>query len=102
MNPVASGPNALGPQEGSPISALDGNAIAGTLVAVFGAEMTTAAGACVSCGRRSLVGEFAVYLRGPGSVVRCRHCAGVVMVLVEAHGVTCVDLQGLEALERPA
>jgi uncharacterized protein DUF6510 len=81
------------------MAALDGNAIAGTLVSVFGAELTTATGVCASCGRRSLVGEFAVYLRGPGTVVRCRRCAGVVMVIVEAHGVSCVDLQGLEALE---
>jgi hypothetical protein len=84
------------------MAALDGNAIAGTLVAVFDTEMTTAIGVCASCGRRSLVGEFAVYLRGPGTVVRCRHCAGVVMVIVEAHGVSCVDLRGLEALEPAA
>lgn len=81
---------------------LDGNAIAGTLTAVFGTELTTATGACASCGRRSLVGEFVVYLRGPGTVVRCRHCAAVVVVIVEAHGVSCVDLQGLEALEPAA
>jgi hypothetical protein len=81
------------------MAALDGNAIAGTLVAIFDTEMTTAIGTCASCGRRSLVGEFAVYLRGPGTVVRCRHCAGVVMVIVEAHGFSCVDLQGLESLE---
>jgi Family of unknown function (DUF6510) len=81
------------------MTGLDGNAMAGTLVAVFGTELTTAIGACASCGRRSPVGEFAVYLRGPGTVARCRHCAAVVMVIVEAHGVSCVDLQGLEALE---
>jgi DNA-directed RNA polymerase subunit RPC12/RpoP len=79
--------------------ALDGNAIAGTLMAVFGAEMTTATGTCANCGMRTLVGEFDVYLRAPGTVVRCRHCGGAVMVLVEAHGVICVDLRGLEALE---
>jgi hypothetical protein len=84
------------------MAALDGNAIAGTLVTVFGTELTTATGTCASCGRRSLVGEFAVYLRGPGTVVRCRHCSGVVMVIVETHGVSCVDLQGLEALEPAA
>jgi hypothetical protein len=84
------------------MTALDGNAIAGTLVATFGTELTTAIGGCASCGRRSPVGEFAVYLRGPGTVVRCRYCAGLVMVIVEAHGVTCVDLQGLEALEPEA
>ena len=80
--------------------ALDGNAIAGTLLAVFGTEMTTATGACGHCGTRSLVGEFNVYLRAPGTVVRCRHCGGAVMVLVEVHGVMCVDLRGLEALEQ--
>jgi hypothetical protein len=80
------------------VAALDGNAIAGTLVAVFETELTTAIGACASCGRRSLVGEFAVHLPGPGTVVRCRHCAAVVMVIVEIHGVSCVDLRGLEAL----
>jgi DNA-directed RNA polymerase subunit RPC12/RpoP len=79
--------------------ALDGNAIAGTLMAVFGTEMTTATGACADCGTRSLVGEFDVYLRGPGTVARCRHCGSMVMVLVEVHGVMCVDLRGLEALE---
>jgi Family of unknown function (DUF6510) len=84
------------------MAALDGNAIAGTLVTVFGTELTTATGTCASCGRRSLVGEFAVYLHGPGTVVRCRHCAAVAMVVVEVHGVSCVDLQGLEALEPAA
>jgi hypothetical protein len=81
------------------MEALDGNAIAGTLMALFGTELTTATGACACCGRRSLVGEFAVYLRGPGTVVRCRRCACMVMVIVDAYGVSCVDLRGLEALE---
>jgi hypothetical protein len=81
------------------MAALDGNAIAGLLEAVFGIEMTTASGACAGCGRRSVVAEFAVHLQGPGTVVRCRHCGGVVMVLVEVREVTCVDLNGLEALE---
>jgi hypothetical protein len=81
------------------MDALDGNAIAGTLVAVFGREMTTATGICASCRTRSVVGELCVYLRAPGTVVRCRHCANVVMVLVEAHGVTCVDVRGLAAFQ---
>ena len=84
------------------MAALDGNAIAGTLVAVFATELTTAVGTCASCGTRSLVGELAVYLRGPGTVVRCRHCAAVVMVIVEVRGVSGVDLRGLEALEPAA
>jgi hypothetical protein len=78
---------------------LDGNAIAGTLMATFGTELTTAIGGCASCRRRSPVGEFVVYVRGPGTVARCRHCAAMLMVIVEAHGIACVDLEGLEALE---
>jgi hypothetical protein len=79
------------------MTALDGNAIAGMLVAIFGTELTTAIGGCASCGRHSPVGEFAVYLRGPGTVARCRYCTAVLIVVVEAHGVACVDLGGLEA-----
>jgi hypothetical protein len=34
------------------MAALDGNAMAGTLLAVIDAELTTAIGACASWGRR--------------------------------------------------
>ena len=37
------------------MATLDGNAIAGMLEAVFGAEMTTASGACAGCGVRSVL-----------------------------------------------
>ncbi len=83
------------------MQALDGNAIAGTLTAVFGADLTTSTGTCVSCAARAIVGELAVYLRAPGTVVRCRHCDQVLMVFVEVRGVTCVDLRGLAALDPP-
>lgn len=78
---------------------LDGNAIAGTMMGVFGHEMTTELGTCATCGACSTVGEFRVYLRVPGEVARCRHCGSVVMVFVESRGVTCVDLRGLAALD---
>jgi hypothetical protein len=81
------------------MDALDGNAIAGKLLAVFGTEITAATGTCACCGTRSMVGELGIYLRAPGVVVRCRHCYGVVMVFVEVRGVTCVDLRGLTALD---
>jgi len=41
------------------MDALDGNAIAGQLVVVFGKEMTTATGECGRCGRRGPVAEVA-------------------------------------------
>jgi hypothetical protein len=78
---------------------LDGNAIAGQLYDVFGAEMTTATGVCASCGARHQLGEQYVYLRGPGTVVRCKSCQSIVAVLVEIRGCTCVDLQGLAEIE---
>ena len=81
-------------------AALDGNAIAGVLLDVFGAEMTTATVTCAACGATAQVAELAVYVRAPGTVVRCRTCDNVLLVLATIRGVTCVDLRGLAALER--
>jgi hypothetical protein len=81
------------------MEALDGNAIAGLLYHVFGAEMTTATGVCAHCGAVGQVAELVVYLQAPGTVVRCRSCSGLLMVLVDVRGIMCVDLQGIESLE---
>ena len=85
--------------EMSVMDALYGNAIAGLLFDVFGDEMTTATGVCSYCGARAQIAELVVYVRAPGTVVRCRHCANLLMVLVTIHGLTCVDLRGLAILE---
>jgi hypothetical protein len=79
-------------------AALDGNAIGGLLIEVFGAEMTAATGTCGNCGTVSQVAEFAVYMPGLGTVVRCRACGAVLMTFVRIRGVTCVDLLGLASL----
>jgi Family of unknown function (DUF6510) len=79
-------------------AALDGNAIAGLLASVFGADMTMAVGTCGSCGAVSLVAELVVYLTEIGAVVRCRSCESVLMVFVSAREVVCVDLMGLASL----
>jgi hypothetical protein len=81
------------------MEALDGNAIAGQLLEVFGAEMTTATGACAHCAASGQLAEQMVYIQAPGTVVRCRSCAGLLMVLVEVRGIHCVDLRGFAALE---
>lgn len=73
---------------------VDGNAIAGPLFEHFGREMTTTVGACAHCGTRSQIAELAVYLRAPGSVVRCRHCGNVVMVLVQVRDELRVESRG--------
>jgi hypothetical protein len=81
---------------------LDGNAIGGLLQDVFGAEMTNATGECAHCGARGPVAECVVYVGGPGTVVRCRTCSGVLMVLVTVREITCVDLMGLTSIgDRP-
>lgn len=79
--------------------ALDGNAIGGLLHEVFGTEMTAAVGTCAFCGAASPVAECVVYNRAPGTVVRCRTCSGLLMVIVHARGMNCVDLRGLAALQ---
>jgi hypothetical protein len=78
--------------------AVDGNAIGGLLIEVFGIEMTTATGACAACGATRVVAELAVYRPGPGTVVRCPSCDAVLMVFVRHRGVWCADLNGLAAL----
>lgn len=80
-------------------SVLDGNAIGGMLFEVFGSEMTAAVARCATCGASMQMAETVVYLRAPGTVVRCRSCAAVLMVVVRRHTQNCVDLQGIAALE---
>ena len=78
---------------------LDGNAIGGLLLEVFGRELTAAPTVCGSCGALRPAAELTVYLRGPGTVVRCRSCESVVMVFAAVRGVTCVDVRGLERFD---
>jgi hypothetical protein len=82
---------------------LDGNAIAGLLYEVFGAEVTADMATCATCGTAAHVAEAAVYAYpyAPGAVVRCRSCAGLLMAITQVRGVSCVDLRGVAALEPP-
>jgi hypothetical protein len=78
--------------------ALDGNAIGGMMMEIFGTDMTMAVGTCGSCGAVGPVAELPVYMPGPGVVVRCRNCDAVLMVFVKIREITCVDLEGLASL----
>jgi len=80
------------------MEAVDGNAIGGLLIDVFGVELTNATGTCASCGASGPMAETVVFLRAPGVVVRCRACDAVLVVIVERNELRCVDLQGLSAL----
>lgn len=75
---------------------LDGNAIGGLLLSLFGSEQTDVAVTCAHCGADGAVATCVVYAGGPGTVVRCRACHGQLMVLVQRGAVTCVDLLGVQ------
>ena len=83
------------------MDAVDGNAIGGLLIDVFGAEMTSASSTCATCGARRPVAELVVYRQAPGTVVRCRTSGSVLMVLVRDADRTSVDLSGLADLDQP-
>jgi hypothetical protein len=83
------------------MEALDGNAIGGLLFEIFGTDLTDAAATCATCGAVGPVAGTVVYLRVPGTVIRCRNCLGVLMVVSRVRGVYCVDLTGMASLDTP-
>ena len=82
---------------------VDGNAIAGLLERLFGADVTAAHGQCTHCGTVNMVGAMHAYVRAPGMVLRCPACHGVVLRVVETTRATYVDARGAAYLvfERP-
>jgi hypothetical protein len=78
---------------------LDGNAIAGELFELFGVEMTIAMGVCGECGAVEQVARLDVYVRAPGTVVRCPHCEAVLMRIVRGRGRVWLDLSGVRTIE---
>jgi hypothetical protein len=80
---------------------LDGNAFAGLLGEVFGAEMTTALRGCHSCGTVAAVGAHRAY-RGAGVVLRCPGCGDLALLVAELPGRHVVQLAGAWRLDLPA
>jgi hypothetical protein len=78
--------------------ALDGNAIGGDLLQVFGVDLTGARSVCAACGASAFIAEAIVYEHGPGRVARCRACGECLIVLVTIRSVTCVDMTGIAEL----
>jgi hypothetical protein len=84
------------------MDAVDGNAIGGLLIDVFGTEMTAASSTCAACGARRPVAELVVYRRSPAPwSARCLTCGSILMVLVRRTEMTGVDLSGLASLSQP-
>jgi hypothetical protein len=78
---------------------LDGNAIGGLLLELFGADLTAAPCGCDGCGAREQLACLDVYADCPGVVVRCRHCGDVMITIVRGRSRTYVDLRGTRGLE---
>ncbi|MEV4688212.1 DUF6510 family protein [Microbacterium sp. LWH3-1.2] len=55
-------------------SVVDGNAAAGMLWDVFGADVTVLVGVCGGCGDASPLAEAVVELDETAAIVRCRSC----------------------------
>jgi hypothetical protein len=77
---------------------VDGNAIAGVLQTLLGGDVTAVPGRCDHCGAVNAVGAMHAYVRGPGSVLRCPACTGVVLRIVETTDATYLDLRGASYL----
>jgi DNA-directed RNA polymerase subunit RPC12/RpoP len=80
---------------------LDGNALGGLLIEVFGEEMTQARERCAGCGSIRELGALIAYTRGPGDVLRCPDCGSVLLVAVRISGRVRVSSPGIAWLETP-
>ena len=80
---------------------LDGNAIGGMMLELFGVEMTNATEVCLTCGTADLIARLEVYMDAPGTVVRCAYCKSVLMRVVRSPDRTWVDFSGLSSIEGP-
>jgi len=77
---------------------LDGNAVAGLLGELLSVEATTAVLTCAGCGRTGAAGAVHVYAGGPGTVLRCPGCSGVLMRMAHIRGRLVADLRGVATL----
>ena len=77
---------------------LDGNAIGGQLLELFGVDLTAAPCVCEHCGAEEELARVDVYVDCPGIVVRCRHCGNILLTIVRGRERTWVDLRGTRGL----
>jgi hypothetical protein len=81
---------------------VDGNAMGGLLIDIFGREMTDAHGCCANCGAVNAMGALIVYRSGPGDVLRCPSCESVLMVAASLSEGPRVYLASLKWMEAPS
>jgi hypothetical protein len=79
-------------------SHLDGNAAAGVLTEIFLADVTASTGECLGCGHVMVIAQAHAYMGGPGLVLRCPGCTGVLLRVVRTPDRTWLDMTGLRSL----
>jgi hypothetical protein len=77
---------------------LDGNAAAGPLSEIFALETTAVVVTCAGCGHRDALGAAPLYDSGPGTVVRCGGCSGVLLRYARMRGQLVLDVSGIRLL----
>ena len=77
--------------------AIDGNAVAGSLDKIFAVDVTAASVTCAGCGQESPLADEKAYLRGPGSVLQCKHCSSILGRLRRSEDALWVDLDSSAA-----
>ncbi len=78
---------------------LDGNALGGVLIEVYGQEMTDREGSCLDCGAVNPFGALVAYVSAPGHVLRCPGCGAVLLVIVPEPDGYHVTIESLQAPE---
>jgi hypothetical protein len=73
---------------------LDGNAVAGLLVEIFGGDMTDSPIACAHCGREDELATLLAFTQAPGVVLRCPMCESVVLRIVQTPDAIYLDARG--------
>jgi hypothetical protein len=74
---------------------LDGNAAAGMLEEIFGADMTVAPTECATCATVSEMGALRVFNQAPGMVMRCPACGEIMLCVVVTPTMVNIDLRGV-------
>ncbi|MBW9093875.1 hypothetical protein JNB62_09290 [Microbacterium jejuense] len=81
-------------------STVDGNAAAGMLWDVFGADVTALVGVCGGCGAAAPFAETVVELDESAAIVRCRSCTHTLFTVLRDDGGTRLILGALHEVVR--
>ena len=80
---------------------LDGNSAAGLLSEVFARDVTVAQATCAGCGTTGLIGALPLYAQEMGAVLRCQHCASVMVRVVRTTTHVWLDANGARSIAIP-